>query len=821
MKQRILSSVLALCMMLVLLPGTALAAQGGPIKGSNLSWSLSDNGTLSITGSGEMPNYGRWSDERPPWYASRANVTGVSVASGVTYIGTYAFSNCENLKNVSIAASLTSIGGCAFENCQKIAQVNYAGTAAQWCAVSIPGTPNWYALFNADARYTFKDLASKDLAQAGACSAGVKWTLDKDGLLTITGSGAMPNYDRWSDERPPWYASRANITGVSIASGITYIGTYAFSNCGNLQNVSIATSLTSIGGCAFENCQKIAQVNYAGTAAQWCAVSIPGTPNWYALFNANARYTFKDLASKDLIQAGACNADVKWTLDRGGLMTITGSGPMPNYGRWSDERPPWYASRANITGVSIASGITYIGTYAFSDCGNLSNLAFPVSVTAIGNQAFGNCGKIRLVHYAGEQTLWNSISIHNSNDKFLFNSNPTTDYKWNAGAVKRYTITLDANGGTCDELPKIVINGDLYGTLPIPTWPGHIFNGWYTSRTGGTPVTNNTVFNLSKNQTIYARWSVDPSAAVTMKVTFNVNGGDALATADKTKTVTRYDVYGKLPTPTRSGHTFKGWYTASSGGTKVTASTTVNKSGNHTLYAQWTPKSGSIQVKFDYSGATGSSTNTKTTNVVKGGTYGKLPAPTRSGYKFAGWYTASAGGTKVTSTTKVTKTSAHTLYARWARKTYQVFFNANGGTVLREFNAVVNGAPYGNMPTPTYPGRHFKGWYTAKSGGSKVTPSTKVVLTGNKTLYAQWSTAAVTATAPKSVSKRLTIPAYYELALYGSTTSAKPSGYEMFMRDTVITCTRTSTLSNGTVRYYAKIGSGSYWFTFTDEMLNP
>ena len=72
---------------------------------------------------------------------------------------------------------------------------------------------------------------------------------------------------------------------------------------------------------------------------------------------------------------------------------------------------------------------------------------------------------------------------------------------------------------------------------------------------------------------------------VTMTVTFNANGGSV---SQASKTVTKTQTYGTLPTPTRDYYTFNGWYTAASGGTKVTSSTAVASAGNHTLYAQWT-----------------------------------------------------------------------------------------------------------------------------------------------------------------------------------------------------------------------------------------
>ena len=118
--------------------------------------------------------------------------------------------------------------------------------------------------------------------------------------------------------------------------------------------------------------------------------------------------------------------------------------------------------------------------------------------------------------------------------------------------------------------------------------------------------------------------------------------------------------------------------------------------------------------------ANGGSVSTSSKSVTVGATYGTLPTPTYTGHTFSGWYTAKTGGTKVTSSTTCTNTANHTLYAHWSATTYTVTFNANGGSVSTSSKTVTYGAAYGTLPTPTYTGRNFEGWYTAKTGGSAV-----------------------------------------------------------------------------------------------------
>lgn len=139
--------------------------------------------------------------------------------------------------------------------------------------------------------------------------------------------------------------------------------------------------------------------------------------------------------------------------------------------------------------------------------------------------------------------------------------------------------------------------------------------------------------------------------------------------------------------------------------------------------------------------ANGGTTSTSSKTVTYGSTYGTLPTPTRTGYTFNGWYTASSGGTQITSSSTVSITANQTLYAQWTAKTFTVTFNANGGTTSTASKTVTYGSTYGTLPTPTYTGYSFLGWYTATSGGTKITSSTTVSITANQTLYAQWESA--------------------------------------------------------------------------------
>ena len=359
---------------------------------------------------------------------------------------------------------------------------------------------------------------------------------------------------------------------------------------------------------------------------------------------------------------------------------------------------------------------------------------------------------------------------------------------WNANS---YTVTFDVNEGadwtstTCPtssytfnssskSCSKSVTYDVLYGILPTPTRNGYTFDGWYTAASGGTKVISTTKAVITSNTTLYAHWTIN-----SYKVTFDVNGGTAWTSTtcgsgftfnssskECSKSVQYTGEYGTLPTPTRSGYTFDGWYTAASDGTKVVPTSHLVWATDKTLYAHWTIIS--YTVTFDVSGGNAwtsttcptssytfnSSSSACSKTVNSGSTYGTLPTPTRTGYTFNGWYTAASGGTKIESTSTVSITSNTTLYAHWTANSYTVTYNVNGGNAWTSstcgsgytFNSsskacsksVNYNGQYGNMPTPTHSSSTFLGWYTAASGGTKVISTTKVAITSNTTLYAHW-----------------------------------------------------------------------------------
>lgn len=287
-----------------------------------------------------------------------------------------------------------------------------------------------------------------------------------------------------------------------------------------------------------------------------------------------------------------------------------------------------------------------------------------------------------------------------------------------------YTVTFNPAKGACPAATKMVTPGGKYGTLPTPTRNGYTFDGWYTA--DNKLISARTTVAINGDHTLTARWI---EIGVTYTVTFDAAGG----TCDtKNKTVTSGNEYGALPTPTKKGQLFEGWYTAD--GTRVTDKTKVAATKDHTLTARWVEEGTSCTVTFDAAGGIGDTADKK---VSFGGKYGTLPTPTKEGYTFDGWYTAD--GTRVTGETKVAIADDHTLTARWIQSgvTCTVTFDTAGGTCDTKNKTVTSGNEYGALPTPTKEGYIFEGWYT--ENGTCVTAKSKVAIAEDHTLTARWT----------------------------------------------------------------------------------
>ena len=369
-----------------------------------------------------------------------------------------------------------------------------------------------------------------------------------------------------------------------------------------------------------------------------------------------------------------------------------------------------------------------------------------------------------------------------SNTRWKRSTETTLYAHWTAN---HYTITADANGGTNAAKDGWTLASDkktstmnfIYNqpasAMPIASRTGYTCGGWYTAASGGTKVANadgsfiasvsgytdaNKKWVRAAATTLYAHWTANHYT-----ITADANGGtnaakDGWTLASDKKTSTMSFTYGQaasaMPIASRTGYTCGGWYTATSGGTKVANAdgtflasvsgyTDANKkwvrAAATTLYAHWTANKYTITANAN-SGINAAKTgwtlasDSKTSTMIF--TYGQaasaMPIASRTGYTCGGWYTAASGGTKIANADGTflasvsgytdanknwIKTSDTTLYAHWTINNYTLKIDPNGGIYNSSTSMSTFSQNYYTtkaIANPTRTGYTFAGWVATK-----------------------------------------------------------------------------------------------------------
>lgn len=281
----------------------------------------------------------------------------------------------------------------------------------------------------------------------------------------------------------------------------------------------------------------------------------------------------------------------------------------------------------------------------------------------------------------------------------LMPSNDLTLYaSWTA---YQFNVLFDGNTGTVSTASKPVLVGTPYGDLPTPVKTGYTFDGWFTAIDGGEKITADTLVQIEADQTLYAHWTVN-----TYTLTFNPNGGTC---AEGSKTVTYDELYGTLPTPTRTGFAFSGWYSAAEGGTGFTSGGLVQITDDQTLYAHWTANS----YTASWSAGTGYSITVKrTASPYAGATIGTMTSGSTVYYGdvLSVTYAASTGyklGTCGAGTVTVTgNVGSSVIYgsAQANNYTYNIVFKSSNGTSLGSTTATYAYGTTNKITAPGYTG---------------------------------------------------------------------------------------------------------------------
>ena len=430
----------------LLAPATLRAASSGSC-GDKVTWTLGDDGVLTIEGTGAMTDYNSMS--AVPWYGQ--SFTKVVIKDGVTTIGSYAFCNCTALTDVTIPNSVDSIGKGVFSGCTGLTSVtipNSVTTIGAETFVSCTGLtsvtlsnsltsiagglfydcenlanveiPNSVKSIGKSAFYACYELASVTIPNS-VDSIGKGAFAGCTGLTSVT----IPNSVKSIGSSAFAYCS--GLTSVTIPESITTIETGAFANCSGLTSVTFPKTLTTIGASAFTECEELTSITipasvygigeeafkdclgltkietlaknpplcgnnaFSGVDKVKCVLYVPES----SIGEYKTADEWKDFnkieAAADESQSGKCGDDVKWTLDSDGLLTIEGTGAMTDY---NNDSPFKSLSPKKVV---VKDGVTTIGKYAFEGCKELTSADIPGSVTSIGERAFQECSSLTSV----------------------------------------------------------------------------------------------------------------------------------------------------------------------------------------------------------------------------------------------------------------------------------------------------------------------------------------------------------------------------------------------------------------------------------------
>ncbi len=415
--------------------------------GDNLTWTLDDEGTLTISGTGEMHNYDY---NASPWFGN-SSIKTIIMGNEVTSIGSQAFRECSGLTDVlTIPDSVTSIGSCAFCDCRGLTSVEIGSGVA---------SIGYWAFTDCSSLMSF----AVSLDNLNYCSdSGVLFNKDKTELIQYPASKistdyVIPESVTSIGNNAFWYC-RGLINAPEITEKITSIGDRAFWYCSMDGVITIPYSVNSIGKNAFYYCPYITSIEVSPSNMNYS--SYDGV-----LFN-------KD--KTELIQYPAGKTDNEYVIPNGvtvigscaffGCSRLTGTMVMPDsvtsiedtafcycsgltgmimsknimsIGYGAFKSTAFYGNEANwedgvlyignslikansLSGeYKVKSETTVIADNSFENCTDLTSIEIGSNVINIGNNAFIGCSSITDVYYDGTRAMWNRITIGDNNAPLL------------------------------------------------------------------------------------------------------------------------------------------------------------------------------------------------------------------------------------------------------------------------------------------------------------------------------------------------------------------------------------------------------------------
>ena len=312
--------------------------------GKNLNWKVTENGVLTISGSGTMYSYA-WGT---PWYKYSDLIETAVIEEGVTSIGNSAFFNLDNLKNVEISETVESIATYAFSSCDSLESICIPAGVTQIKGGAFSGS---------------QILKKIDVEEGSAsfCSVdGVLYSVDMTTLIAWP-SGKQEQMviaDSVKHIVEKAFAG-CEMTEITLPENLESIGEQCFFQCENLETLHIPATVTSIGELPFYQCNSLKQIDVED-----------GNP-YYSSTNGGLFYKGED-GVKELVEWPVANSD---------------SVVLPE----DVNRILQFSLRdCKLTEVVIPKSVNFIADYAFYGCKNLTSAKFIGNVPEMESSAFSS-----------------------------------------------------------------------------------------------------------------------------------------------------------------------------------------------------------------------------------------------------------------------------------------------------------------------------------------------------------------------------------------------------------------------------------------------
>ena len=539
--------------------------------------------------------------------------------------------------------------------------------------------------------------------------------------VTLNGNDGVIGTSSTASFKTTYSFSRWNLSGGGSISGTTY----TFGN----SNGTLTAQYTHTG-------RSLPTATRSGyTFKGWYTTATGGTKVGDAgtVYTPTSNVTIYAQWEKNVITskltlntgAGKANSDTSFQGNSGTSIAITSPTAPSSYVLYLENNDGSYSSTTltssfTFSGWSLSGGGSISGsTYTFGDTdGTLTAQYTQKGITLTKPTRTGYTLKGWYTASSG------GTKVGNGGDVYKPSANGTTIYAQWEQIIVTSKVTLNVGAGTANSDTSFQGNSGTSITITNPTAPSS-YTVYLENNDGSYSSTS------AKSTFKFSGWSLSGGGSISGS-TYTFGTSDGTLTAQYTQTGIT------LLRPTRTGYTLKGWYTASSGGTKVGNGGDVYKpsANGTTIYAQW-EKDASAEYTLTINAGAGTATGETTITGAPGTTVTMLNPYPPSGYTIK--FNENNGYCSTSSLTTAYSFSGWTVtsgYGSVSGRTY-TFGNGNGTVTASYYQ---NGA---YLPTATRSGYTFKGWYTYSSGGSKAGSAGEYYYpSSNITLYAQWATDA-------------------------------------------------------------------------------